>query len=173
MRESSIFDQYAPTDLYEQYGLSDDIFGFLPNPMDWIKKDEVPTEEEVEEVQKTVEETISKEEEAPAKEQSLTSKAKQFYNNTSPAALGIGVGVGSHLVFKTGLITSSIIGAVAYGAKRYHDKQGGLSDAIMTYNLIPAGEKDNKQLFLNKDDMKAYSPVGYDENGNMRYKRVN
>jgi hypothetical protein len=107
-------------------------------------------------------------------EESIVTKAKRKFNDTSPAIVGAGGFVVAKFVAKLGLITSAVIGAVSYLGKQQLDKSGGLSDTFNDFDMKwDSKSPDGKNLYKNRTNGRLYYQSGYDTNGQPVWNQFN
>lgn len=106
--------------------------------------------------------------------ESIVTKAKRKFNDTSPAIVGAGGFVVAKFVAKLGTITSAIIGVASYFGKQQLDKSGGLSDTFNDFDMKwDSKSPDGKNLYKNTTNGRLYYQSGYDTNGQPVWNQYN
>jgi hypothetical protein len=158
------------------YGSTQSLQAFRPqtvgisnNPLDeitdkakeWINKGE----EQVDITKEKVEEVLSPDVTDKEKEGILT-KVKRKFNDADPLLIG-GIGAGaSWMFFKTGPLTTAIVGGLCYLGKMQLDKSGGLSDTFNTNDMdYDSVTPNGVHLYKNKTNGRLYYVSSYDNSG--------
>lgn len=154
---------YANT-LYGSKALSDDFLDEViakGNDLITGKKEEV--DEAIDKAEEQVKSNIPV---VDKEKESFLTKVKRKFNDQDPLLIGaVGAGV-SWLAFKTGPITTAVVGAVCYFGKMQLDKNGGLSDSFNTNDMIYASRSANGlDLYKNLTNGRLYYVSGYDNRG--------
>lgn len=124
--------------------------------------------EAVEEAVKSSVPTTDKEKEG------ILTKVKRKFNDADPLLIG-GIGAGaSWMIFKTGPLTTAIVGGLCYLGKMQLDKSGGLSDTFAQYDMdFNSVTPDGKELYTNKTNGRLYYISGVNNQGVPVYTQYN
>lgn len=137
--------------------------GWLDKGKDLINKGNKEIDEGIEKVEEQIKEVVP---EVDKEKEGIVTKVKRKFNDADPLLIG-GIGAGaSWMIFKTGPLTTAIVGGLCYLGKMQLDKSGGLSDSFAQSDMIQDSRTPNGTvLYRNKTNGRLYSITGYDNMG--------
>lgn len=147
-------------------GISNNPFDELSEKItDWANKRIEEGKEQVDVTKEQVEEVLAPEVTDKEKEGFVT-KVKRKFNDADPLLIG-GIGAGaSWMIFKTGPLTTAIVGGLCYLGKMQLDKSGGLSDTFNTNDMdFDSKTPNGLDLYKNKTNGRLYYVSSYDNSG--------